>query len=151
MRIVLTNILVDDQEKALRFYRDVLGFKLKADIPMGAHRWLTLVSPEDQNGVQLVLEPDQHPAAKPFKAALVADGIPCTSFAVEDVHKEHGRLTKLGVTFTQPPIAMGPLTTAVFDDTCGNLVQIAQRHKAHTQSRHLRTIGASATSATGTF
>ena len=128
MRIVLTSILVDDQEKAFRFYRDVLGFKLKEDIPMGAHRWLTLVSPEDEDGVELLLEPDQHPAAKPFKEALVADGIPCTSFAVEDVHKEHDRLRKLGVRFTQPPVAMGPVTTAVFDDTCGNLVQIAQRH-----------------------
>jgi catechol 2,3-dioxygenase-like lactoylglutathione lyase family enzyme len=128
MKIVLTSVLVDDQEKALRFYRDVLGFKLKHDIPMGANRWLTLVSPEQPEGVELVLEPDQHPAAKPFKSALVADGIPCTSFGVDDVHKEHGRLTKLGVRFTQPPVAMGPVTTAVFDDTCGNLVQIAQRH-----------------------
>jgi len=128
MKIVLTSILVDDQEKALRFYRDVLGFKLKDDIPMGAHRWLTLVSPEDEDGVQLLLEPDQHPAAQPFKAALVADGIPCTSFAVEDLQQEHDRLSKLGVRFTQPPVAMGPVSTAVFDDTCGNLVQIAQRH-----------------------
>jgi catechol 2,3-dioxygenase-like lactoylglutathione lyase family enzyme len=128
MRIVLTSILVDDQEKALRFYRDVLGFKLKEDFPLGAHRWLTLVSPEDQDGVRLLLEPDEHPAAKPFKAALLADGIPCNSFAVEDVRKEHDRLIELGVRFTQPPVAMGPVTTAVFDDTCGNLVQIAQRH-----------------------
>jgi catechol 2,3-dioxygenase-like lactoylglutathione lyase family enzyme len=128
MKIVLTSVLVDDQEKALRFYRDVLGFKLKHDLPMGAYRWLTLVSTEQPDGVELVLEPDQHPAAKPFKSALVADGIPCTSFGVDDVHKEHGRLTKLGVRFTQPPVAMGPVTTAVFDDTCGNLVQIAQRH-----------------------
>jgi catechol 2,3-dioxygenase-like lactoylglutathione lyase family enzyme len=128
MKIVLTSILVDDQEKALRFYRDVLGFKVKHDIPMGAHRWLTLVSPEEPDGVELVLEPDQHPAAKPFKAALLADGIPCTSFGVGDVYKEHGRLTQLGVRFTQPPVAMGPVSTAVFEDTCGNLVQIAQRH-----------------------
>jgi catechol 2,3-dioxygenase-like lactoylglutathione lyase family enzyme len=128
MKIVLTSVLVDDQEKALRFYRDVLGFKLKHDLPMGAYRRLTLVSTEQPDGVELVLEPDQHPAAKPFKSALVADGIPCTSFGVDDVHKEHGRLTKLGVRFTQPPVAMGPVTTAVFDDTCGNLVQIAQRH-----------------------
>jgi len=128
MKIVLTSVLVDDQEKALRFYRDVLGFKLKHDIPMGAHRWLTLVSAEAPDGVELLLEPDAHPAAKPFKVALLADGIPCTSFGVEDVRKEHDRLSKLGVNFTQPPVVMGPVTTAVFADTCGNLVQIAQRH-----------------------
>jgi catechol 2,3-dioxygenase-like lactoylglutathione lyase family enzyme len=128
MRIVLTSVLVDDQDKALRFYRDVLGFQPKLDIPMGEHRWLTLVSPADPDGVQLVLEPDAHPAAKPFKAALVADGIPATSFGVEDVHAEHERLSALGVAFTQPPVAMGPVTTAVFDDTCGNLIQIAQQH-----------------------
>jgi predicted enzyme related to lactoylglutathione lyase len=87
-----------------------------------------LVSPADPDGVQLVLEPDAHPAAKPFKAALVADGIPATSFGVEDVHAEHERLSALGVAFTQPPVAMGPVTTAVFDDTCGNLIQIAQQH-----------------------
>jgi catechol 2,3-dioxygenase-like lactoylglutathione lyase family enzyme len=128
MKIVLTSVLVDDQEKALRFYRDILGFQLKHDIPLGAHRWLTVVSPDQPDGVELVLEPDEHPAAKPFKTALVEDGIPCTSFGVEDVKKEHERLTKLGVRFTQPPVNMGPVTTAVFEDTCGNLLQIAQRH-----------------------
>ncbi|MDB5515228.1 MAG: bleomycin resistance protein [Tardiphaga sp.] len=128
MRIVLTSVLVDDQERALRFYRDILGFKPKTDIPLGHHRWLTLVAPESPDGVELLLEPDEHPAAKPFKAALVADGIPCTSFGVDDVQKEYQRLVDLGVVFTQKPLAMGPVTTAVFDDTCGNLVQIAQRH-----------------------
>jgi catechol 2,3-dioxygenase-like lactoylglutathione lyase family enzyme len=128
MKIVLTSIMVDNQDKALRFYRDVLGFQPKYDIPMGEHRWLTLVCPGDADGVQLVLEPDAHPAAKPFKAALVADGIPATSFGVDDVHAEHERLSALGVVFTQPPVAMGPVTTAVFDDTCGNLIQIAQQH-----------------------
>ena len=129
MKIVLTSVLVDDQEKGLRFYRDVLGFELKVDVPMGGeHRWLTLTSPGDPEGVQLLLEPDEHPAAKPFKAALVADGIPYTSFAVEDVHAEHARLSAAGVRFTQPPTVMGPVTTAVFDDTCGNLIQIAQHH-----------------------
>jgi catechol 2,3-dioxygenase-like lactoylglutathione lyase family enzyme len=128
MRIVLTSVLVDDQERALRFYRDILGFKPKTDIPLGHHRWLTLVAPESPDGVELLLEPDEHPAAKPFKAALVADGIPCTSFGVDDVQKEYQRLVDLGVIFTQKPLAMGPVTTAVFDDTCGNLVQIAQRH-----------------------
>ena len=129
MKIVLTSVLVDDQEKALSFYRDVLGFQLKVNVPMGEHRWLTLVSPDDPEGVQLLLEPDAHPAAKPFKAALMADGIPYTSFEIEDVHAEHARLSAAGVRFTQPPTAMGPVTTAVFDDTCGNLIQIATRYQ----------------------
>ena len=126
MRINLASVLVDDQDKAERFYTEVLGFKKKAEIPMGRHRWLTVVSPDEPDGVELVLEPDEHPAAKPFKEALVADGIPFTSFAVEDVQREHERLTGLGVRFTQPPVDMGPVTTAVFDDTCGNLIQIAE-------------------------
>jgi catechol 2,3-dioxygenase-like lactoylglutathione lyase family enzyme len=126
MRIVVTSVLVDDQEKALRFYRDVLGFVPKNDIPLGAARWLTVVSPEDPGGTELLLEPDTHPAAGPFKHALVEDGIPYTSFAVDDVHSEYDRLSKLGVHFIQRPAAMGPVTTAVFDDTCGNLIQIAQ-------------------------
>ena len=125
MRINLASVLVDDQQKALRFYTDVLGFVKKTDIPMGGHSWLTVVSPEDPDGVELVLEPSEHPAVPPFKAALVADGIPFTSFAVDDVHREYERLRALGVTFTQPPTAMGPVTTAVLDDTCGNLIQIA--------------------------
>jgi catechol 2,3-dioxygenase-like lactoylglutathione lyase family enzyme len=128
MKIVVTSVLVDDQEKALRFYTDVLGFIKKNDIPMGQFRWLTVVSPGDANGVELLLEPDQHPAAKPFKQALVEDGIPFTSFGVEDVQGEYDRLLKAGVHFTQPPVAMGPVTTAVLDDTCGNLIQIAQKH-----------------------
>ena len=125
MRINLTSVWVDDQEKALRFYTDVLGFVKKTEFPVGDHRWLTVVSPEDPDGVELVLEPDEHPAAKPFKSALAADGIPYTSFAVDDVHKEHQRLTGLGVTFTQQPTLMGTMTTAVLDDTCGNLIMIA--------------------------
>ncbi len=125
MRINLTSVLVDDQEKALRFYTEVLGFVKKAEIPMGEHRWLTVVSPEAPDGVELVLEPDEHPAVRPFKEALVADGIPFTSFAVDDVHAEFHRLKGLGVTFTQEPASMGPVTTAVLDDTCGNLIQIA--------------------------
>ena len=128
MKIVVTSVLVDDQEKALRFYTGVLGFIKKNDIPMGQFRWLTVVSPADANGVELSLEPDQHPAAKPFKRALVEDGIPFTSFGVEDVQAEYDRLLKAGVHFTQPPVAMGPVTTAVLDDTCGNLIQIAQKH-----------------------
>jgi catechol 2,3-dioxygenase-like lactoylglutathione lyase family enzyme len=129
MKIVVTSVLVDDQEKALRFYTDVLGFIKKNDIPMGPFRWLTVVSPGDADGVELLLEPDQHPAAGPFKRALVEDGIPFTSFGVDDVQAEFDRLRKAGVHFTQPPVVMGPVTTAVLDDTCGNLIQIAQRKK----------------------
>jgi catechol 2,3-dioxygenase-like lactoylglutathione lyase family enzyme len=125
VRINLASVLVDDQEKALRFYTDVLGFVKKNDIPMGEHRWLTVVSPEAPDGVELVLEPGDHPAVGPFKQALVSDGIPFTSFAVDDVEKEYERLSALGVTFTQAPVVMGPVTTAVLDDTCGNLIQIA--------------------------
>ena len=125
MRIDLTSVLVDDQDKALRFYTEVLGFTKKTEVPLGEHRWLTVVSPEDPDGVELVLEPDEHPAVKPFKDALVQDGIPFTSFAVEDVHREYERLSALGVRFTQEPLAAGPVTTAVLDDTCGNLIQIA--------------------------
>ena len=126
MRIYLTSVLVDDQEKALRFYTDVLGFRKKADISLGEARWLTVVAPDQPEGPELLLEPDAHPAARPFKAALVADGIPATSFAVEDVHAEFQRLRDLGVRFTQDPVDMGAVTTAVFDDTCGNLIQIAK-------------------------
>ncbi len=125
MKINLTSVLVDDQEKALRFYTDVLGFTKKMEVPLGEHRWLTVVSPEDPDGVELVLEPDEHPAAKPFKDALVQDGIPFTSFAVDDVQREYERLSALGVRFTQEPLDAGPATTAVLDDTCGNLIQIA--------------------------
>jgi catechol 2,3-dioxygenase-like lactoylglutathione lyase family enzyme len=128
MKIVITSVFVDDQEKALRFYTDVLGFEKKADIPMGPFRWLTVVSPGDANGVELLLEPDQHPAVGPFKRALVEDGIPVTSFGVDDVQAEFDRLRSAGVHFTQPPTALGPVTTAVLDDTCGNLIQIAQKH-----------------------
>jgi catechol 2,3-dioxygenase-like lactoylglutathione lyase family enzyme len=125
MKINLTSVLVDDQAKALEFYTDVLGFVKKSDVPMGEHRWLTVVSPEDPDGPELVLEPDSHPAVQPFKDALAADGIPFTSFAVDDVHRDYERLTDLGVRFTQEPTEMGPVTTAVLDDTCGNLIQIA--------------------------
>ncbi len=124
MRINLTSVLVDDQDKALRFYTEVLGFVKKTEVPLGEHRWLTVVSPEHPDGVELVLEPDAHPAARPFKEALVADGIPFTSFAVADVHAEVERLRALGVIFTQEPLQMGPVTTAVLDDTCGNLIQL---------------------------
>src|SRR5947209_19740208 len=127
MRINLASVLVDDQDKALTFYTEVLGFVKKVEIPLGEHRWLTVVSPEDADGTQLVLEPDSHPAVGPFKRALVEDGIPFTSFAVDDVRGEYERLRAAGVRFTQEPADMGPVTTAVFDDTCGNLMQIASR------------------------
>lgn len=127
MKIVITSVYVDDQAKALAFYTDVLGFVKKAEIPMGHPRWLTVVSPESPEGPDLLLEPDGHPAARPFKQALVGDGIPFTSFGVADAQREFERLSALGVRFTQKPSKMGPVTTAVFDDTCGNLIQIASR------------------------
>lgn len=127
MRINLTSVFVDDQEKALTFYTDVLGFIKKTEIPLGEHRWLTVVSPDEPNGTELVLEPAGHPAVAPFRRALVQDGIPFTSFAVADVEAEFERLSERGVRFTQEPLAMGPVTTAVLDDTCGNLIQIASR------------------------
>ena len=125
MRINVMSVMVDDQRKALRFYTEVLGFEKKREIPFGEHAWLTVVSPELPDGTELSLEPDGHPAAKPFKEALVEDGIPFTSFAVDDVEAEYKRLVDLGVRFTQPPTDMGNVVTAVFDDTCGNLIQIA--------------------------
>ena len=125
MRINLASVFVDDQAKALAFYTDVLGFVKKNDMPTGDFRWLTVVSPDAPDGPELLLEPDSHPAAKPFKEALVADGIPFTSFAVDDARAEFDRLRGLGVRFTQEPLQMGPVTTAVLDDTCGNLIQIA--------------------------
>ena len=124
-RINLASVLVDDQQQALRFYTEVLGFVKKTDVPLGEHSWLTVVSPDDPDGTELVLEPSDHPAVAPFRDALIADGIPWTSFAVDDVRAEHARLTALGVHFTQPPTEMGDVTTAVLDDTCGNLIQLA--------------------------
>ncbi|MEM7415858.1 MAG: VOC family protein [Gemmatimonadota bacterium] len=124
LRINLTSVIVDDQAKALAFYTDVLGFVKKEDVPLGEHRWITVVSATDPDGVQLVLEPDAHPAARPFKEAISKDGIPWTSFAVEDVEAEHARLEAAGVRFTLPPTNAGPVTIAVFDDTCGNLIQM---------------------------
>lgn len=128
IKIYVTSVMVDDQKKALQFYTQKLGFIKKLDIPLGEFSWLTVVSPKEPDGVQLLLEPDQHPAARPFKQALVADGIPLTSFEVDDIHAEYKRLQDAGVTFTQPPTDMGTVTTAVLDDTCGNLIQILQQH-----------------------
>jgi catechol 2,3-dioxygenase-like lactoylglutathione lyase family enzyme len=128
MKINLTSVLVDDQSKALAFYTDKLGFVKKTDEPAGEFRWLTVVGPDEPDGPELLLEPDGHPAAKPFKEALVSDGIPYTSFAVDDAQAEFDRLKELGVRFTQEPLTMGPMTTAVLDDTCGNLIQIASQN-----------------------
>lgn len=124
MKIALTSVFVDDQAKAADFYTRVLGFETKHDIPMGEHRWLTVVSPEAPDGVELVLEPHEHPAAVAFQEAMASDGIPVAVFSVADVAAEHERLLGLGVRFTQPPTPMGPVVTAVLEDTCGNLVQV---------------------------
>jgi catechol 2,3-dioxygenase-like lactoylglutathione lyase family enzyme len=128
VKIYITSVFVDDQDKALRFYTEVLGFAKKDEVPLGEHRWLTVVSPDESEGPELLLEPDSHPAVRPYKEALVADGIPAASFAVDDVAAEARRLQGLGVKFTQEPLEMGPVTTAVLDDTCGNLIQIVARH-----------------------
>ena len=129
MRIYLTNVMVDDQAKALEFYRDKTGFKVKHDIHMGEHRWLTLVSEEQPNGTEPLLEPSLHPAAGPFKSALVADGIPFVSFRVDDFDSEYTRLYESGVEFKQSPMEAGDVKMAVLDDTCGNLIQLIQMLK----------------------
>ncbi|MFI1928106.1 MULTISPECIES: VOC family protein [unclassified Streptomyces] len=126
MKIHLTSVFVDDQAKAEQFYTEILGFVKKHDVPLGDEaRWLTVVAPDELDGTELLLEPAGHPAVKPYRDALVQDGIPLAQFAVTDVEAEYERLHALGVRFTQEPLAMGPVTTAVFDDTCGNLIQIA--------------------------
>lgn len=127
MRIDVTSVPVDDQARALDFYTNTLGFALKTDIPLGEHRWVTVVSKEQPEGTELLLEPNGRPATRPFKDALVADGIPFTSFQVDDLAAEYARLRALGVTFTQEPINAGPVHMAVLDDACGNLIQLIQR------------------------
>lgn len=124
MKISLTSVYVDDQRSALRFYTDVLGFVPRHDIPVGEHSWLTVVSPADPHGPELLLEPADHPAVRPYRDALVEDGIPLAQFTVDDVEAEYVRLSEKGVAFTQPPTDVGPVVMAVFDDTCGNLIQI---------------------------
>ena len=126
MKIKLNSIFVDNQDKALAFYTEKLGFIKKTEIPMGEVRWLTVVSPEEPDGTELVLEPDENPAAKTFKKALFEQGIPLTAFQVENIQEEFARLSGLGVTFSMPPTQMGAVTLAIFDDTCGNLIQIYQ-------------------------
>jgi len=126
IRLHLTSVFVDDQDQALRFYTDVLGFEVRTDQPMGGeHRWITVGAPGQD--VELLLEPSGHPAVAPYRDALAADGIPLASFAVDDVQAEHDRLVAVGVRFLQPPTEMGPVTTAVLDDTCGNLIQLVAR------------------------
>ena len=126
MKIYITGVFVDDQQKALEFYTEKLGFVKKHDIPMGEHRWLTLTEADNPNSVEFLLEPSDHPATKPYRKALVEDGIPAHSFKVANIQKEYERLLPLGVEFTQPPTEMGPAITAVLDDTCGNLIQLIQ-------------------------
>ncbi|MEQ8857404.1 MAG: VOC family protein [Pseudomonadales bacterium] len=128
MRITLTSISVGDQKAALAFYTEKLGFIKKADIPMGDVSWLTVISPECPDGPELVLEPNaEYPAMKALKQALRSDGIPFTAFEVDDIDAEHARLRGLGVLFTQDPVEGGGVRYAIFDDTCGNLIQIYQR------------------------
>ncbi len=126
MKIKLSSVMVDDQEKALKFYTEVLGFVKKHDVPVGEFKWLTVVSPEGHDDVELLLEPNANPASKVYQKALHEQGIPLTAFAVDDTQKEYERLKKLGVAFRTEPTQMGPTTIAVFDDTCGNLIQIYQ-------------------------
>lgn len=126
MKIKLSSVLVEDQDKALEFYTEVLGFVKKQDMPAGEFRWLTVVSPEEPDGTELLLEPNDNPAAKAFQKAIFEQGIPLTAFAVDDLQGEYERLKKLGVVFSTEPTRMGHTTIAVFDDTCGNLIQLYQ-------------------------
>jgi catechol 2,3-dioxygenase-like lactoylglutathione lyase family enzyme len=126
IKINVTSVMVDDQAKALRFYTEILGFEKKTDVPVGEFRWLTVVAPAGAHGIELLLEPNAFPAAKVYQKALFEAGIPATSFGVDDIQKEYERMTKLGIVFRGPPAAMGPVTTALFEDTCGNLIMLAQ-------------------------
>jgi catechol 2,3-dioxygenase-like lactoylglutathione lyase family enzyme len=126
MKITLTSIMVDDQERALKFYTDVLGFRKKRDFPVGEYRWISLTSPEGHDDVELALEPNANPAGKAFQQAMFAQGIPVAAFEVTDIAAEFARLKARNVAFTQEPALMGPVTIAVFADTCGNLIQIYQ-------------------------
>ena len=126
MKIKLNSIFVDDQEKALKFYSEILGFVKKTDIPFGKNRWLTVVSIDEPNGTELVLEPNDNPAAKIFKEEMFNQNIPFTAFEVEDIQSEYNRLKSIGVVFTMKPNDTGPIILAAFDDTCGNLIQLYQ-------------------------
>lgn len=131
-KITTTNVHVDDQSEALAFYTDVLGFVKKDDIDLGEARWLTVVSADEPDGTELLLEPSDHPAVEPYRSALVSDGVPSATFTVSDVKAEYERLTGLGVNFTQKPLDAGPVTTAVLDDTCGNLIQLLSYNETPT-------------------
>ena len=128
MKIKLTSVSIDDYDKALKFYTEILGFLKKRDIPLGGGaRWITVVSPEDPDGTELLLEPNaDYPAMRALKESLVKDGIPFTAFQVDEIQREYARLKKLGVEFTMEPTNMGMTTVAVFNDTCGNLIQFYQ-------------------------
>jgi catechol 2,3-dioxygenase-like lactoylglutathione lyase family enzyme len=126
MKIKLCSVLVDDQDKALKFYTEVLGFVKKMDIPAGDFKWLTVVSPDGPDDIELLLEPNANPAARTYQKAIHEQGIPLTGFAVEDIHSEYERMKKLGVVFRSEPKKMGGATIAIFDDTCGNLIQLYQ-------------------------
>ena len=126
MKIFVTSVFVEDQEKALQFYTEVLGFQKKNDVPLGQHRWLTVTAPGDENGIELLLEPSSHPAVAPFREAMVNDGIPTALFAVDNLDSTHAQLEAQGVKFIQPPVTHEGYSNAVFDDTCGNLVQIIE-------------------------
>ena len=126
MKVKLTSVMVDDQEKALKFYTGVLGFIKKTDVPLGEHKWLTVVSKEEPDGVEVLLEPMAFAPAKVYQRALKDAGIPLTQFYVDDIQREYERLEKLGVKFSLKPRAMGPVTITVFDDTCGNNIQLVQ-------------------------
>jgi catechol 2,3-dioxygenase-like lactoylglutathione lyase family enzyme len=126
MQIKLTSVMVDDQDKALRFYTDKLGFVKKEDMPMGPFRWLTVTSPEGAEGVELVLEPMGFPPAKGYQKALFDAGIPATAFITKDIQAEYRRLTDLGVVFRGEPKTMGPISAVTFEDTCGNLINLVQ-------------------------
>jgi catechol 2,3-dioxygenase-like lactoylglutathione lyase family enzyme len=128
LKIALTSVLVEDQDKALKFYTDVLGFIKKADFPVGQAKWLTVVSPEGPDDMELLLEPNDNPAARTFQKALFEQGIPLTAFSVADIQQEYERLRKHGVAFRSAPARAGPVTVAVFDDTCGNLIQLVQKN-----------------------
>ncbi|MBU0982399.1 MAG: VOC family protein [candidate division Zixibacteria bacterium] len=125
LKIKLASVFVDDQDKALTFYTETLGFVKKTDIPVGEYRWLTVVSPADPDGTELLLEPNVNPAAATYQKAIYNQGIPATLLFVADIQAEFARLSALGVRFTQEPTEVGTTTIAVFDDTCGNLIQMA--------------------------
>lgn len=127
MDVIVTSLFVDDQEKALKFYTDILGFVKKHDEPVGEYRWIALVSPQNQEGTELLLEPNNHPASREYQEKIYSEGIPATMFGVNDIHEEYERLSEKGVKFSMEPTAAGDMTVAVLDDTCGNYIQIIEQ------------------------